>query len=645
MDRNQEVRLVRALHILTPLAEQTTASLAREKVGDTGDLVADLRRFPPLLYQNGEDGSRVDVTADLMPVRDYWTTAREWLAEFTRQTGLQDTLAIEGYGFWWTLNGQKFVAGLTELGNVFAWIDLMEAVRQHTRFERVLIHGRHGTISHLAYQVFKGPEIYIQPGPTSEQAREGRTPRLLGLMVVRLLLGMAYLVYSLFRRPDICLFSNTNLLRQTATHSKEHLYDVYLGDVARALATKGWKVAVIEKYGPNASWAGLIARRFFFASDIIFLLSTPSLGKIGFHRRVRRKWREKWSTVQPSLATHMHCRGYDLSPLLLPLIRNEFLVHAADLEVMTGIWRQILTLWRPRILYVNNSYGRAAFTAIVAAKLLGIPTIEQQHGVIGKNHLAYLQPEHLGSRTRRPLCDAMVVWGEHTRRFLASEGTYKPEQMVICGFPRIDAMLEKRPSGSLARKQLGIPPGVPVILYTSNGFARDLIPDILDSVRRVPTSTNPHWLVKLHPREETRHLWEAAINQRKLLTVKVLEGSYDFYALLAACDLHASFASTTLIEAAIWGKPNLGLQFAHLSDPAGYAEANAFLPVSPVELGPAAISLLTDPAEKERLLALQKAFAEDWCVHDGHAVERIVNLIESTTERTAFPESVDHAAP
>ena len=641
---NQKAPSGCALHILTPVGTLMPTSPAWEDVGENGDLVADLRRFPPQVYKNSGDGTCTDVTADLMPARDYWTTAREWLAEFTTQTGLQDVLAIEGYGFWWTLNGQKFVPGLTEPGNAFAWIDLMEAIRQEAQLEQILIYGQHGTICHLASEVFKGSEIVVQPGLASDRAREEGTHRHLGLMVARLLLGIAYLVYALFRRPEICLFSNTNLLRRTVAHSKERLYDVYLGDVAQATADKGWRVAVIEKYGPNASWSGLIARGFFFASDIVFLLSAPGLGKIGFHRRVRRRWREKWSAVQPSLATHMHYRGYDLSSLLLPLVRSEFLVHAADLEIMIGIWRQLLTLWRPRLLYVNNSYGRAAFTAVVAAKLLGIPTIEQQHGVIGKNHIAYLLPEDLGTTVRPPLCDVMVVWGEHTSRFLTNEGTYKPEQLAICGFPRIDAMLERRHSRSLARNQLGIPSGVPVILYTSNGFAQDLIPEILEGFRRVPASTNAHWLVKLHPREETRHLWEAAINERKLRTVKVFGGAHDLYTLLAACDIHASFASTTLIEAAIWDKPNLGLEFAQLSDPAGYAEANAFLPVSPVELGSAAIRILTNPSEKERLLALQRTFAEEWCVHDGRAVERIVGLIESIAERAAFFENVDHAA-
>jgi hypothetical protein len=125
-------------------------------------------------------------------------------------------------------------------------------------------------------------------------------------------------------------------------------------------------------------------------------------------------------------------------------------------------------------------------------------------------------------------------------------------------------------------------------------------------------------------------VWERAIKQRQLQTVKVLEGELDFYALLAACDIHVSFTSTTLIEAAILGKLNLGLDIAYLPDPVGYAEAGAFLPVAPARLGSTACELLRDAAQREGLLRDQKAFADDWCLHDGKSVERIVRFVEAT---------------
>jgi len=248
----------------------------------------------------------------------------------------------------------------------------------------------------------------------------------------------------------------------------------------------------------------------------------------------------------------------------------------------------------------------------------------------------------MGSSAGTPLCDVMAAWGQHTRRFLVENGVYEPEQVVVCGFPRIDTLLADLPPAAETRARLGLPPGEPVVLYTSNGFAQDLIPDILDGIGAAPAGSTIHWLVKLHPREKTRDRWEMATRQRGLKSVQVVEGDFDFYALLASCDLHVSFASTTLIEAAVLGKPNLGLDMARISDPAGYAQAGAFLPVRPAELGPAVHKVLASPEQRKQLLAEQKAFAADWCVHEGRAVDCIVALIESLAREPEKEKKQDH---
>ncbi len=623
------------LHILTDRGDQTPASLARIGQAGGGDLVADLRRFPPALYQLTDSGTHVEVSDQAPAEGDYWTVAREWLERLTRETGLQDLLSVGGYGFWWTLNGQKFVAGLSEVGNAFAWIDLLDSLRGRFQFQAVEIYGQHPAAARLAAQSWPEARIRIQSPGVRQTSHKGRQGCGMGwllpllLLPARLLVGLAYLAYSLLYQPQVCAFSTTNLLRPMTMGGEKKLRDIYLGEVVDGLRERGWRVALVEKYGANASWAGLVARGFFFPSDLIFLLSMRGLGQLGLYRGLRARWREKWRRFEPSLAGHLQYRGYDLAPLVLPLIRREFLSHGPDLEVMVALWRHLLKLWKPRLLYINDSYGRAAYPAIVAAKMTGIPTVEQQHGLIGRNHIAYLLPSDLAQRAGRPLCDVMAVWGEHTKRFLVEAGVYEPEKVVVCGFPRIDALLEDLPPVKETKARLGLPPGDPTVLYTSNGFVEDLIPDILDGIRAVPPSSQIHWLIKLHPREKTRAQWEAAARQRGLDRLRVLEGEFDFYALLAICDLHISFASTTLIEAAVLGKPNLGLDMPRISDPAGYAQAGAFLPVSPSELGSVAQQVLTSPERRGQLLAEQKAFAQAWCVHDGRAVERIVALLES----------------
>jgi hypothetical protein len=136
------------------------------------------------------------------------------------------------------------------------------------------------------------------------------------------------------------------------------------------------------------------------------------------------------------------------------------------------------------------------------------------------------------------------------------------------------------------------------------------------------------WLIKLHPREQGGDLWRQDIERLGIERVLVLQGGHDFYALLRACDIHASFASTTLVEAAALGKVNLGLSVERAPDPAGYSEAGAFVPVEPPSLGRVAAALLRNQDELARIRARQAAFAADWCLHDGKALQRIVETIE-----------------
>lgn len=618
----------RALHILGPAANHSPAALAGESAVRPGDLIADLQGFPASAWIVETGGACHDLTPTLLLPDDYWTVARTWFRRVTADTGLQDALAIEGIGFWWTLNGQRFVPGLQDWGNMFAWIDLLEALSQQHEVHRLHLLGEHPIINHVA------PKIFPNLAPAHVEASRpvpgrGRAPLHLALIVARLILGLIYLFFSLARRPQICLLSNTNLLRRVSSNGQQRFKDIYLGDVEEKLRQNGHRVALLEKYGVNATWEGLRARGFFFPTDIVFMLASPFWQRLGAFPRLRARWRGRWQTMRPHIVPHLHYRGYDLAPLLLPLIRKEFLVHAPNLAVMVAIWRRLLGRWRPALIYANNSYGRASAPILIAARSLGIETVEQQHGMIGRNHIAYLVPRELPCHTQFPLCDKMIVWGNHTRRFLVKHGVYEPEALFVGGFPRIDALLGELPPAAETHDKLRIPTGVFTVLYTSNEFAHPFTPQLINSMARSSTDDGVHWIVKLHPREQTRSEWERLLDERGLENVHVVQNEIDFYALLAACDVHVGFASTTIIEAAALGKVNLGLEIEGMVNPAGYGQAGGYWPVRPDTVGEEVQRLLHHPEKMDELLARQEHFAEEWCLHDGRSVSRIVSFLES----------------
>jgi hypothetical protein len=620
------------LHILSPFSSRTAGSLVRENTATEGDLIAAFAQFPFIIYEVGTDKVCREVTSDLITVPDYWTVVREWLKEFTRRTHVQDLLSVEGYSLWWALSYAKCDPGLSEFANSFVWVDLLKAAQKDAQPESVIIYGDHEPIMHIAQQLFPKRSIRLK----NEQARldaSRRTrqsplvPGQFALVVARIGLSLLYLIYLALRNPAVCFFSTANSLRSRSVAGKQELFDVYYGDLAHTLEARGWKIAFVEQFAQNASWKGLRARGFFFPSDLILALSHPRLSWLLGHRKIVKKWQNHWAESRITLAAHTTYQGFDIMPAVYPLLHDAF-SGAAHIESGVQLWKRVLRYWHPRLLYIDCSYCKLVVPVIIAAKILGIQTVEQQHGVIAKNHLAYHVPEHLRLRSQLPLCDFLVAWGDYVKRLLVGSGVYSEHQIIVCGFPRLDSLLKSCASREVTYSRLDLPATAQVVLYASNGIVQDLYSDILDSLQEADDALI-FWIIKLHPREKTRHVWESEIRKRQLKRVIIIEDELDFYALLAVSDMHVSFCSTTMIEAAVFGKPNLGLDIPAAHDPIGYAEADAYLPVEPRQLGEIASNILQDRSKVANLMSQQGAFARDWCRHDGKAIECILHFIES----------------
>ncbi|MBN1994982.1 MAG: CDP-glycerol glycerophosphotransferase family protein [Anaerolineae bacterium] len=596
-----------------------------------GDIITDFCNFPFMVYKVGAEQTYLDITADLLVVPDYWAVAREWLFQFTAQTHLQDILAIDGYSIWWTLIYAKAEPSLSDFSNSFAWIDFLSAVYRQFQPKMITIYGSHEVIIQIARQLFTGAALQIKPKMVKHAGRTIFPSSHLILLVVRVGLSIVCMIYNLLRHPDICFFSSANSIRNKAIGQKQELRDVYMGEIAQLLQTRGKRITFVERYAVNALWRGLWFRRLFFSSDLLLALSHPRLNWLVGHYYIVRKWQKVWAEGQSSLAAYMRYQEYDISSSLLPLVREAFF-KAAHLESGVKLWYWLLKCWRPKLLFIDCAYCTLVTPVNIAAKLLRIPTVEQQHGIIGQNHISYRIPPHLRNKSQLPLCDFLVAWGDYAKRVVVESAVYTADNVVVCGFPRLDSLLKSfTPRGDILTR-LNIPATAPVILYASNPTVQGLYPEILDSIQK--TFTSPvYWIIKLHPAEKTRLLWQHAIKQRHLKQVIVIEEEVDFYTLLAAADLHISFCSTTMVEASVFGKPNLGLDLPTTLDPIGYTKAGAYLPVAPHQVGQMVNTLLQDKAQMELLLQKQEAFAKDWCRHEGKAVECTVDFIEAQLDK------------
>jgi hypothetical protein len=112
-----------------------------------------------------------------------------------------------------------------------------------------------------------------------------------------------------------------------------------------------------------------------------------------------------------------------LKKVLIRLCREYYIKHY--------FFRRLLIKTKPKVIFVEAaSYGGSYITLILAAKALGIKTIEYQHGLISFNHPAYnfhsgLQPEYL-----KYLPDYFLAYGEYWKT-----NCRLPVEIVVIGNP------------------------------------------------------------------------------------------------------------------------------------------------------------------------------------------------------------------
>jgi hypothetical protein len=597
-----------------------------------GNWVVDLGVYPFRVYIVELGQICNDITNTLIQPVDYWKVIDQWLREFTWKSGIHETLSINGYSFWWALGAPHFKPSISTLANSFAWIDILVSIQQKINPNLVVVVGTQASFEHVLQQIFVNAAIKYLPLPSAQETKDvARMP--IAMRIFRLILSFLYFVFALIRHPEICFLSATSAVRSTTMNGKTELKDVLHGKVTQALRNEGWRTTVVEIPGVT-TWRHLWARGWFFPNDVFNWLSHWRLLERGFYPRRRQRWKDRWQAENENIIKCMRYKGYDISPLLLPMVKKMFFNTAPSLEIMVDLWRFTLKLWRPELIYVNHSYGFSAIPLIVAAKSLGITTVEQQHGIIGENHIPYLVPAESDTQVAFPLCDYMITWGQQTKRLFVDRDIYGPGHVFVCGFPRLDKMLTaQRSSRSTTFEQLDIPLGAKMILYTSNPALDSHIHAVVSGMKTEREEQEVYWVIKMHPSQKSRVQWEEAVQEVGLQHATVIKGEVDFHALLTACDLHISFVSTTFIESALLEKPNLGLHLPYYPDPTGLLEAGAYRPVQLEEIGKTAYDILSEPALRASLIQEQSSFAQDWCRFDGQSVNRIVKALTHLIDR------------
>jgi hypothetical protein len=237
------------------------------------------------------------------------------------------------------------------------------------------------------------------------------------------------------------------------------------------------------------------------------------------------------------------------------LINNEFSVDLSKDKIINTIENQILKYMiyykvfykiinkiNPKIIIQVISYDFTRFVINDIANIKGIPTIELQHGIMGKNHIAY---NFSDKRFVSTFPQYIFLFGEYWK-----EGARFPisnEQIKVVGWPYYEEKLVKYDKNSKMKnneKRLKI-------LFLSQGtigkqlslFAKQLCKDSQDKYKII---------YKLHPGEYSR--WKVEYPWLIDKNIEIVDNnSVDIHFLFSQADVQVGVYSTAIYEGLGYG--------------------------------------------------------------------------------------------
>ncbi len=430
-----------------------------------------------------------------------------------------------------------------------------------------------------------------------------------------------------------------------ATEAYEHYFDRLIPETEKRGALQPWVVAV----GPRVAF-----RRRGPAERLGDWLSVDRGGPFQHINRyvswgvasatlaAGREMRRAWQTLRtsPALAELFSHRGVRFDDLALPDLAATLLLQLPWAVRSYEEMARALEAIRPAIavLYAESSgWGRAAVAACRAAH---VPTLGVQHGILYPTYYSY---RHDPDETDCPRPDRTAVFGEAARRFLIEAGHYTPESLAITGSPKFDELVEAARGWDreAKRKRLGVSPEERLVVVASRhrGIREthqslgSAFPSLLKATATLPRT---RLLIKPHPAEATDG-YANDIRERGAMHATLIEGPAELAELLFAADLLVTVESLSAVEALVLGRPvvilNMPTNLREMVD-AGVALGVA----AGADPTPALRAALDDAAVREGLRAARQRYLADVASGvDGRATERILDLMQQTAQKRAFP--------
>lgn len=577
---------------------------------------------------------------------DYAQIAMQWMDEWNRRTQLYKRVMYEGFSLWWF---ERF-GFYRWLQGVLSDIDAIRQLIDETKPDQIFLLGIDSYWQDIIQCVASQGNIAVEALGKKDMLAPlfasvyrlirfvGRAVPILIVVALRTTQGTVRIARSKLEtrgqnRTRVLMFTDSTSWQRVKTNEsgKASYFDVHLGLVLKTLLAREVKVVAFDVMGSFQNGLRTFLQKKYPYVPLEGYQVPYKVRTLTRPREEQKAAGDLWEHIRNDtyLRQGNFYEGIDVSVIVLNRLHLFITKKIPSLITTIELGKFILRSEKPDAIVIKSEYFFPGQNLIAASKVLRIPVIGVQHGIIHERHIGYVYPRDIDVRTI-PLPDKMAVFGDYYREILTKESIYTESQVEVTGQSRLD-FLSKRPEQTQDTTLPHLPRDKRIMLFTSQPPIEQMAASLL--MEGLSQLGDDYFLViKLHPgeSEDLAEPYYQAAREYKVENFMVVK-QVDLYGLLVLCDLHISVASTVLSEAVVFGKPNLIITTPGSVDAGRWREQGVALYISDfVNFREAVETVLGDKETADGFHKAREGYVQrHYYRMDGRASERICNLIVS----------------